>query len=109
MGLTRLLRVARPTRLFVELDAATHLRAALKTLRSPWLAPILAIEAVVDVAHGAGFRPDAAALARIAAWDIVCVRGDPAALAPAAADKRLLDAEAVTLSALQGTIVSEPR
>jgi G3E family GTPase len=49
VGLTRLLRDARPARLFVELDAASHVPESLKTLRSPWLAPVLAIESVVEV------------------------------------------------------------
>jgi G3E family GTPase len=109
VGLTRLLREARPARLFVELDAASHLREALKTLRSPWLAPILAIESVVGVVDTAGFRPDAEAQERITACDVICVRGEPTAVPPAVAGKRLFDADAVTLSALQGTSVSEPR
>jgi G3E family GTPase len=109
VGLARLLREARPARLFVELDGASHLREALKTLRSPWLAPILAIESVVGIVDGAGFRPDPVMLARIAACDVICVRGEPTAVHPAVAGKRLFDADAVTLSALQGTSVNEPR
>jgi hypothetical protein len=64
---------------------------------------------VVGVVDAAGFRPDAEAQERIAACDVICVRGDPMAVAPVAAGKRLFDAGAVTLSALQGTSVSEPR
>jgi G3E family GTPase len=109
VGLTRLLRAARPARLFVELDAASHLRGALKTLRSPWLAPVLAIEAVIGVVDGVRLRPDATTQERIAVCDVICVRGDPSAVVRAAPGKRVLDLDAVTLSAPQGTIVSEPR
>jgi G3E family GTPase len=109
VGLTRLLREARPARLFVELDAASHLREVLKTLRSPWLAPVLAIEWVVGVVDGAGFRDDPPTQERIAACDVLCVRGDPAAVVRAAPGKRVLDLDAVELPALQGVSVSEPR
>jgi G3E family GTPase len=109
VGLTRLLRVARPARLFVELDAASHLREVLKTLRSPWLAPVLAIETVIGVVGGPGFRPDPATQARIAVCDVLCVRGDPSAVAAAAPGTRVLDLDAVQLPALQGVSVSEPR
>ena len=109
VALTRLLREARPAPLFVELDAASHTNEGLKTLRNPWLASILAIEAVVGV-FGDGGQPSSAAVqAGLASCDVVCVRGDPAAFAPLAAGKRVLDASRATLAALQGVSVSDPR
>ncbi|HSD42942.1 MAG TPA: GTP-binding protein [Burkholderiales bacterium] len=109
VGLTRLLREARPARLFVELDAASHLPAVLENFRNPWLAPVLAIEAVIGVVDGAAFRPDAAMQERIAACGVICVRGDPAAVVRTAPGRRFIDVVAVTLGALQGVSVSEPR
>ena len=47
--------------------------------------------------------------AGLAACDVVCVRGDPAAFAPFAAGERVLDADRATLAAIQGVSVSEPR
>ncbi len=109
VALTRLLREARPARLCIELDAASHVREALRTLRSPWLAPVVAIEAVIGVFGGDGHPAGATARADLASCDVVCVRGDPAAFAPLAAGKRLLDVDRATLAALQGVSVSEPR
>jgi G3E family GTPase len=109
VALTRLLREARPARLCVELDAASHVGAALKTLRNPWLAPIVAIEAVIGVFGSGGDPSDAAVQASLASCDVVCVRGDPAAFAPRAAGKRVLDVSRATLAALQGVSVSDPR
>jgi hypothetical protein len=109
VALTRLLREARPARLFVELEAASHTSAALKTLRNPWFAPIVAIEAVIGVVGGGGDPSDAAVQASLASCDVVCVRGDPAAFAPITAGKRVLDASGATLAALQGVSVSDPR
>lgn len=109
VALTRLLREARPARLFVELDAASHTREALKTLRNPWFAPIVAIEAVIGVFGGGGDPSGAAVQAGLAACDVVCVRGDPAAFAPLAAGQRVLAASDATLAALQGVSVSDPR
>jgi G3E family GTPase len=107
VALTRLLREARPARLFVELDAASHAGQALKTLRNPWLASVLAIEAVIGVVGGNS--SGAVVQAGLAACDVVCVRGDPAAFAFLAAGKRVLDASRATLAALQGVSVSDPR
>lgn len=109
VALTRLLREARPARLFIELDAASHVREGLKMLRNPWLAPILAIEAVIGVFGLDGHPSGAAVQAGLASCDVVCVRGDPAAFAPLAAGKRVLDASRATLAALQGVSVSDPR
>jgi G3E family GTPase len=109
VALTRLLRDARPARLFVELDAASHTREALKTLRNPWFAPIVAIEAVVGVFGGGGDPSGAAVQASLASCDVVCVRGDQAAFAPLAAGRRVLAASDATLAALQGVSVSDPR
>jgi G3E family GTPase len=109
VALTQLLREARPTRLFVELDAASHTGEALKALRNPWLAPIVAIDAVVGVFGGGAHPSGAAAQAGLAWCDVVCVRGDPAAFAPLAAGQRVLDASRATLAALQGVRVSDPR
>jgi G3E family GTPase len=103
VALTKLLREARPERLFVELDPASHVRAAVKALREPWLAPVLSIEAVVCVVDGT--EPEAAA--PIDDCDVVCVRGGSTAATPRG--KRVIDAERATLAALQGTSVSEPR
>jgi len=109
VALTRLLREARPARLFIELDAASHVREALRTLRSPWLAPVVAIEAVIGVIRGDGHPAAASVPAGLARCDVVCVRGDPAAFAPLATGGRVLDADRATLAALQGVSVSEPR
>jgi CobW/HypB/UreG, nucleotide-binding domain len=109
VALTRLLREARPARLFVELDAASHTREALKTLRNPWLASVLAIEAVVGVFGDVGPPISAAVASSLDSCDVVCVRGGPAAFVPLAAGKRVLDASRATLAALQGTSVSDPR
>jgi hypothetical protein len=109
VALTRLLREARPARLFVELDAASHTREALKTLRNPWLASVLAIEAVVGVFGDVGPPISAAVASGLDSCDVVCVRGDPAAFVPLAAGKRVLDARRATIASLQGTSVSDPR
>lgn len=106
VALTRLLRAARPARLFIELDAPSHLRAALKLLRGPWLAPVLAIETVVGVVD-CRFVGDPAADAGLASCDVLCVRSGPPA-GPAHA-KRVVDFAHATLAALQGRSVSEPR
>jgi G3E family GTPase len=106
VALTRLLRESRPARLFIELDATSHLREALTLLRGPWLAPVLAIEAVVgvvDCRSGA----DPAANAAPASCDVLCVRSGPPAVPGGA--QRIVDAAHATLAALQGRIVSEPR
>jgi hypothetical protein len=95
--------------LFVELDAASHASEALQTLRNPWLASVLAIEAVIGVFGDGGHPSSAAVQAGLASCDVVCVRGDPAAFAPLAAGKRVLDASRATLAALQGVSVSDPR
>jgi G3E family GTPase len=108
VGLTRLLREARPRRLFLELDAASHVREALKTLRSPWLAPIVAIEAVIGVI-GDRSRLDSAMHSDLAACDLLCARGDLGTLSTLAGSRRVLDADGATLAALQGSSVSEPR
>ena len=65
VGLTRLLRDARPARLFIELDAASHVPESLQTLRSPWLAPVLAIEAVIEVLDGGRVASDPAIIAAL--------------------------------------------
>ena len=109
VALTRLLREARPARLLVELDAASHTSAALKTLRDPWLASIVAIDAVIGVFSGDEHRAGGAVPAGLAACDVVCVRGDFAAFASLAAGKRMLEASRATLAALQGMSVSDPR
>ena len=100
VALTRLLREARPARLFVELGAGGHLEATLKILTSPWLAPVLALGPVVEVVDlDAGDAP-----AQAPTVDVVCVRGSGAATA-----KRVIDADRATLAALYGTTVNEPR
>jgi G3E family GTPase len=109
VALTRVLREARPARLLVELDAASHTGQALKTMRNPWLASVLAIEAVVGVFGDVGPPISAALESSVDACDVVCVRGDPAAFASLAAGKRVLDAGRATLAALQGVSVSDPR
>lgn len=105
VALTKLLRAARPERLFVELDPASHVRAAVKGLREPWLAAVLAIEAVVCVVNGSGHG--AAAAAPIDECDVVCVRGGP--LAATVRGKRVVELARATLGSLQGTSASEPR
>ena len=101
VALTRLLREARPARLFIELNAASHLAATLKALSGPWLAPVLALGPVVEAVDlDAGESSPAGAPPA----DVVCVRG-----AGAAPGKRVIDADRATLAAIYGTTVSEPR
>jgi G3E family GTPase len=87
VALTRLLREARPARLFVELDAESHVDATLKTLSGPWLAPVLALGPVVEVVDRPRFGATGAARTLIAADEL----------------------GRATLAALYGTRVSEPR
>ena len=109
IALTRLLREARPARLFIALNAGSHVPEALRTLRSPWLAPIVAIHAVIGVFGSDGLSIDPATQSALAACDVVCVDGDRRAFARLAAGKRVLDASRATLGTLQGISVSEPR
>lgn len=70
VALTRLLRDARPERLYLELGEPGHLAASLRTLRSPWLAPVLAITdvvGVIDAADAAQREPDAVWLEQLTA------------------------------------------
>lgn len=60
VALTRLLRSARPHRLFVELAHDAHLPQALASLRGPWLATALDVQGVVEAPGG---TPEAAAAA----------------------------------------------
>lgn len=53
VALTRLLRDARPQRLYLELGEPAHLAASLRTLRSPFLAPVIAIAEIVGVVDAA--------------------------------------------------------
>lgn len=64
VALTRLLREARPARLIIALDAASHVAESLRTLRSPWLAPVLAVETVIEVRDG-GVASDPAIVAAL--------------------------------------------
>jgi hypothetical protein len=64
---------------------------------------------LVGVFAGSGDPSGAAVQASLPSCDVVCVRGDPAAFAPLAAGKRVLDASGATLAALQGVSVSDPR
>jgi G3E family GTPase len=48
VALTRLLRTARPNRLFVELADDAHLPRALAAFRTPWLAAALDLRDVID-------------------------------------------------------------
>jgi G3E family GTPase len=64
VALTRLLREARPRRLYIELAEGTHLRDALRTLRNPWLAPVLRLIGVLGVVDGRRVADDEA----MAAW-----------------------------------------
>ena len=101
VALTRLLREARPARLFIELNAAGHLAATLKTLSGPWIAPVLALGPVVEMVDlDAGDAPAAGT----SPADVVCIRGDGTV-----PGKRVLDADRATLAALYGTTVNEPR
>jgi G3E family GTPase len=101
VALTRLLREAHPARLFVELGAAGHLDATLKTLSGPWLASVLALGPVVEMVD---LDAGAASPAGSPPADVVCVRGRGAAPA-----QRVVDADRATLAALYGTTVNEPR
>jgi G3E family GTPase len=106
VALTRLLREARPSRLFVELHGASHVGPILKTLTSPWLAPVLALGPVVMVIGSAAGEIDRAL---VATADVLCVRGDASAAGRWAAGKRVVDADVATLADLYGTTVNEPR
>jgi G3E family GTPase len=107
IGLTQLLREARPARLLIELGEASHVPDVLKTLRDRWLAPVIELQGVVHVTDAAD--PDELELGRIAAADAVCVRRDADRVARRFPGKRVLDAAAATLAALQGSSVSDPR
>lgn len=107
VALTRLLREARPARLFLELGAASHMSDVLTTLGNPWLAPVIGLRGVVHVTDGTEAAESEPA--RIAAAGVVCVRGDPGAVARRFPGKRVLDAAAATVPALQGSSVSEVR
>jgi G3E family GTPase len=76
VALTRLLREARPERLYVELAEPAHLAASLRTLTSPWLAPVLRIEAVIGVADASVTHRDEAFAAWLAPLTALRVRGD---------------------------------
>ena len=105
VALTRLLHEVRPSRLFVELHGASHVGPILKTLASPWLAPVLALGPVVKVIGPAGEIDRAL----VAPADVLCVRGDASAAGRYAAGKRVVDADTATLADLYGTTVNEPR
>jgi G3E family GTPase len=76
VALTRLLREARPARLYVELTEPSHLGAALKTLANPWLAAVIRVESVIGVADAARLPRDAATAAWLAHLTEIHVRGD---------------------------------
>ncbi len=57
VALTRLLREAMPQRLYLELGEPAHLAASLRTLRSPFLAPVITIAEVVGVLDAAADAP----------------------------------------------------
>jgi G3E family GTPase len=107
VGLTRLLREAKPARLFVELGAESHLADVLKTLDNRWLAPVIGLEGVVHVADSSD--PSESQQAHIAAASAVCARANVDAVARLYPGKRLLDVAEATLADLQGRSVSEPR
>jgi G3E family GTPase len=106
VALTRLLREVRPSRLFVELHETSHVAPTLRTLASPWLAPVLALGPVVMVIGSAAGETDRAL---VATADVLCVRGDASAAGRYAAGKRVVDADVATLADLYGTTVNEPR
>jgi G3E family GTPase len=87
VALARLLRTARPARLFVELDAASHVEATIRLLAGPWLASVLALGPLVEIVAGPGAPPARAGVRQVA--------------------RAALDG--VTLAGLYGTTVSEPR
>jgi G3E family GTPase len=77
IALTRLLRESMPARLYLELGEPAHLGASLRTLRNPWLAPVLTlveVVGVVDAADAVHPAPDAAWLGQLTALRI---RNDP--------------------------------
>jgi len=57
VALTRLLREAQPQRLYLELGEPAHLAASLRTLRSPWLAPVIEIAEVVGLLDAEAAAP----------------------------------------------------
>lgn len=76
VALTRLLRDARPERLYLELTEPAHLGAALKTLGNPWLAPVIRVESVIGVADASRLPRNAATGAWLAHLTELHVRGD---------------------------------
>lgn len=76
VALTRLLREARPERLYVELTEPAHLGAALRTLANPWLAAVIRVESVIGVADAAHLPRDGATAAWLAHLTEIHVRGD---------------------------------
>jgi hypothetical protein len=106
VALAGLLRDARPVRLFIELGEASHVDLVLKVLASPWLAPALALGPLVEVV-ATGSR--GVAPAPIDSTDVLCVRGDVAAVTRCAGSRRVIDACAATLAGVYGTMVNEPR
>ena len=74
VALTRLLREAMPQRLYIELGDPAHLAASLRTLRNPWLAPVIAIAEVVGVLDAAAAPPSDEWLAQLT---VLHVRNDP--------------------------------
>lgn len=95
VALTRLLREARPQRLYVELAEGTHLRDALRTLGSPWLAPVLGRIAVIGVLDGRGTAREADPAAWLAMLSALVVRGvDAGAIGAARAGLAVLPFDA---------------
>jgi len=76
VALTRLLREARPERLFVELTEPAHLARALQVFASPWLAPVVKVAEVIGVADAAATARDEATAAWLAPLTALHVRND---------------------------------
>lgn len=76
VALTRLLRDTRPEALYVELGEPAHLAQALRTLASPWLAPVVSIREVVGVADAAATARDGAVAAWLAQLTALYLRND---------------------------------
>lgn len=77
VALTRLLREARPERLYVELTEPAHLARALQVFVSPWLAPVVRVEQVIGVADASRLARDESTAAWLASLTALHVRNDP--------------------------------
>lgn len=109
VALTRLLREARPERLFIELAEGTHLRDALRTLRNPWLAPVLGSIGVLGVWVAGRDAVADAAPAWLHDLAALAVRGDPTGTVAAWVQARCPDLVVLPFDAPAAALLSAAR